>query len=83
LACAKKCSPSLRNKKQKAFAGAKASAQKTLLGTDEKQHEGEQNQRFNERQSDKQCQLNSRTRSGVARKRLCHRAGYFALAQSG
>src|SRR6476660_6755391 len=53
-----------------------------LRGTKEEQHEGEQNQRLNERQSDEQCELDARPCAGVPGQSFGYRAGYFSLSQT-
>src|SRR6478672_6754394 len=53
-----------------------------LLRAQEEQHEGEQNQRFNEGQSNKECELDTGACSGIAGQRFSHGAGDFTLAKS-
>ena len=43
-----------------------------LLRAQEEQHEGKQNQRLNESQSDEKCKLDAGTRSGVPGKSFSH-----------
>jgi hypothetical protein len=54
----------------------------SLLRAQEEKHEGEQNQRLNEGQSDEECELNTCACSGIPGQRFSHRASDPALAKS-